>query len=244
MLKRGASDPDLNHPCFLRFHPQGDKLTALHIAANSGHLRCVQVLVHSGARIDARSDAQMTPLHCAAGMGHAAVVSELLRCGADADAAACDNAAPLHLAAANAHEGAISALLAGGAPVEAKRSEGQLTALHVAAIRGHSGAVRALLRGGADVHGGDKARTADTCLTATIARAFPYAFCGRFCVKRLAFTLSFRAQVGRTPLFYSAYHGRVEATKALLESGADIHLGDPVRKTKEKPTVQSNHPGP
>lgn len=37
------------------------------------------------------------------------------------------------------------------------------------------------------------------------------------------------SQNARTPLLHAAAHGRVEASRALLEAGADVHLGSTVR---------------
>lgn len=58
--------------------------TLLMNAAHAGHVDLVEVLLDSGAEIDARSPTDWTALMCAAGQGHREVVHTLLRAGADA----------------------------------------------------------------------------------------------------------------------------------------------------------------
>lgn len=60
--------------------------TALHRAAEYGHLELAQLLISHGAEVDRRDYSPvgpMTPLHLAAHQGHVAVVKELLHNGAD-----------------------------------------------------------------------------------------------------------------------------------------------------------------
>ncbi|GBE60264.1 apical complex lysine methyltransferase [Babesia ovata] len=60
--------------------PEG--LTALHIAADRGHLEVIQCLIKHGADIDAMDDNNDTPLLVAAAAGNRAAVTMLLRNGA------------------------------------------------------------------------------------------------------------------------------------------------------------------
>jgi Ankyrin repeats (3 copies) len=60
--------------------------TALHRAAEGGHLELVQLLISHGADVDRRDDSPVGPktaLHIAAHTGHVAIVQELLQNGAD-----------------------------------------------------------------------------------------------------------------------------------------------------------------
>ena len=52
--------------------------TALHSAAYSGHVICVQLLIEFGACVDALDQLQHTPLKCACEMGHTEVVRSLI----------------------------------------------------------------------------------------------------------------------------------------------------------------------
>jgi ankyrin repeat protein len=64
-------------------HPQHGG-TALHVAAQLGHLGAAEALVAAGATVNARSRNGATPLHWAAGGGHVSMVRWLLDAGADA----------------------------------------------------------------------------------------------------------------------------------------------------------------
>lgn len=57
--------------------------TLLHIAANSGNLPHVMLLLYYGASQAIQDDYGFTPLHCASRAGHANVVRVLLACGAN-----------------------------------------------------------------------------------------------------------------------------------------------------------------
>ena len=79
--------------------------TALHMAADKGHLEVVDLLLYYGAKVHARETAlNMTALHLAAHNGRAAVCRCLVNHGADPQALAGDSAvSPVMLAAENAH---------------------------------------------------------------------------------------------------------------------------------------------
>jgi hypothetical protein len=60
--------------------------TPLHAAAASGSVTVAQILVESGAEVDARNSYGNTPLHIACLNGHSSLCSELTYCGADINA--------------------------------------------------------------------------------------------------------------------------------------------------------------
>jgi hypothetical protein len=60
--------------------------TPLHAAAASGSVTVAQILVESGAEVDARNSYGNTPLHIACLNGHSNLCSELTYCGADINA--------------------------------------------------------------------------------------------------------------------------------------------------------------
>ena len=74
LLKRNASFQDVN----------GVNLTAIQLAAKSGHLKVVQLLFQSGAHVD-----HVTLQHAAAG-GHSNVVNFLLKVGVTDECMRCD----------------------------------------------------------------------------------------------------------------------------------------------------------
>ena len=80
---------------------QGDGLTGLHLAAQSGSLEVAKVLLAAGAKADAKTRiGAYTPLHLASQGAHLLVVRALLDAGADVKAATTNTGVtPLHLAA-------------------------------------------------------------------------------------------------------------------------------------------------
>eukprot|EP00854_Cymbomonas_tetramitiformis_P005956 gene5956-7160_t len=103
--------------------------TPLHIAAELGHVECVECLLHSGADVRADDENGVTPLHLASEKGHSDVISVLLSWGAEV----------------NAKAGCMTRRRAeAGAEVNAKEDLGQ-TALMEAARAGHVQACRELL---------------------------------------------------------------------------------------------------
>ena len=129
----------------------GDGMTGLHWAAFNGDAETADVLVASGAQLEARTRlGAHRPLHVAAKEGHGEVVALLLNAGADASPLTTTGAAPLHFAAASGDLLSVSALLDHGAPVDVQEPEWGQTPLTFAAARGRTEAVEALLAAGAD----------------------------------------------------------------------------------------------
>ena len=68
-----APDPVVVKEAMLQAKQKGTGYSALHLAALGDHLDCVKVLVHLGAKLDAKSTAgsdSMTAAHLAAQQGH------------------------------------------------------------------------------------------------------------------------------------------------------------------------------
>jgi ankyrin repeat protein len=131
---------------------QGDGMTALHWAASRGDLELTDVLIYSGANVNAGTRiGRYTPLHLASRGGHRDVVKALLRAKADPRAATTNSGVtPLHLAAAAGSVEVIQALLDAGADVKAVELSWGQTPLIFAASQGRVDAIRALLAAGAD----------------------------------------------------------------------------------------------
>jgi ankyrin repeat protein len=142
LLRSGA---DVNNP-------QGDGMTALHWAAERGDAPLAEVLIYSGANVNAGTRiGRYTPLHLAARGAHAEIVEALLRAKADPNAATSNSGVtPLHLASAGGDADIVAALLNAGADANTKeRSWGQ-TPLIFAAAEGRVEAIQTLLAHGAD----------------------------------------------------------------------------------------------
>ncbi|XP_047101632.1 ankyrin-2-like [Schistocerca piceifrons] len=105
--------------------------TALHCAAQHGHVEAARFLVGAGAAVDARDVDQRTPMHFAAENGHAAVVEVLLAASADPNATDLTGWTPLLWAAARDHADVAALLLAAGAERGTRNVDGR-TALDFA----------------------------------------------------------------------------------------------------------------
>ena len=132
---------------------QGDGMTALHWAAQTGDVAETQMLIFAGARLEATTrNGAYTPLHLAAKAGRAGTVKALAQAGANVSApTASGGATPLHFAASQGSTDAILALLDKGAAVDVKDSAFAQTPLMWAAAAGRTAAVELLAKRGASV---------------------------------------------------------------------------------------------
>jgi ankyrin repeat protein len=129
--------------------------TPLHVAADHGHLGCVQVFLSWHVPVDVRDRSNATPLHLAARARRPEVVKLLLDHGADVNAADCMGTTPIEYPSgvsdnyrANYRE-TVELLVARGADVRHVDRNGE-TALHEAVFMENAAVVEMLLRQGAD----------------------------------------------------------------------------------------------
>ena len=131
----------------------GDGMTPLHIAAQSGHLQIVELLLGAQAEVDPKTRiGSHTPLHLASGQAQDVVVNKLLEAGADVDAVtSTSSVTALHLAA-QVVGGAesVKILLANGADPNVRESSSGQTPLMFAAAKNRSESAMVLLSAGAD----------------------------------------------------------------------------------------------
>jgi cytohesin len=73
-------------------------MTPLHAAARKGLKEVVELLIHEGTDVNAKSDDGWTPLHLAAARGHKEIVEQLIAKGADVNAKTDDGKTTLDLA--------------------------------------------------------------------------------------------------------------------------------------------------
>ena len=140
----------------LSSNPRG--VTALHVAAEKGHVEVVRLLLEAGAKQDAVDSNGATALHRAAKRGHSEVVRLLLEAGADTGRTNDVTVTALHLAARGGHLEVVRLLLETGAKQDVVDSNGK-TVLHCSAESGHLEVVRLLLE---DLEAGAKQDAIDS----------------------------------------------------------------------------------
>lgn len=131
-----------------------EKLSAIHLAAENGHLGVLKVMIQHGVDLSFPASRGRTALCLAAHVNEAEAIEVLIEAGSSVEAEDINGARPLHAAAATLSLGAAVVLLRHGAQVNSRIPMYPLTALHLAAMNaGRQGAaemVDVLLRSGAD----------------------------------------------------------------------------------------------
>jgi len=131
---------------------QGDGMTALHWAAQTGRTEIAEILIYAGANLEAVTRlGDYTPMHLAGRNSHAGVLQVLLEAGGNPEAVTTSGGSTvLHFAAGSGNAEAVRALLAGGAQVNGRESSRGQTPLMFASAAGRTEAIRELLAAGAD----------------------------------------------------------------------------------------------
>lgn len=138
--------PDLNEAT-------GDGLTAVHLAAQSGHRAILEALLNAGAEVDPTTRiGSYTPLHIASSQADSAIVRLLLKAGADAKSTTTNShVTALHLAAQEVGGAeSVKLLLDHGADPNAREISAGQTPLMFAAANNQADSVQLLLQAGAD----------------------------------------------------------------------------------------------
>jgi ankyrin repeat protein len=215
LLSRGA-DPEARN--FIQLYP-------LSIAAGSGQVEAIKLLLAAGARLDAETP-YGTALTFAELGPDPSVAQFLLTRGADVNARRLDGITVLMLAARNGHTEIARELLARKANLQARDNDGA-TALIYAARSGRTETARFLLDQGSVVDAVD--HQGWTALMAAAANG--QADCVRLLLERGA-NANARDHQGWTALMIAAADGDYpEVVRVLLDRGADPRLADPRHRT-------------
>jgi len=112
-------------------------VSVLHLAANSGSAKSIQLLLEGRARMDVQDSKGMIPLHYAACKGHAEILSMLLRRGTAVNVSTYMGHIALHYAAHHGHQEAVKCLIEFRATIDHKHRD-LLSPRSTARQAGHS----------------------------------------------------------------------------------------------------------
>ncbi len=187
----------------------------LYIAAITGNLEEVRLLIADNADIDATDQYGITALHGASEFGRTSVVQLLLDNGADIDATDRSGATPLHNAVSYGFTSIVQLLIDHNANVDLKDGNGNAP-LHMAVMDGRFEIVKLLLDSDANVHAID----GYSYTPLLIAASKGYTDIALILLENGAYVGEVTS-FGQTPLHGAADNGHPEMIALLLENGAD-----------------------
>ena len=200
----------------------GEGLTPLHLAAISGNLTVLSVLVTSSPdMLDTRDKAGHTALHWAVVCGHGGCVRLLCERGAGVRLADSGGGSPLHYAAMADNTRMLETLLGAGADPAMEDAAGR-TACSWAASSGALASFVSMIR---RHPGALVTRDAQSLTPVHCAAALGHGEIITASVEAGA-ALEMEDSDGATPLFYAAKHGHVECVKILVKCGAKVNHTD------------------
>ena len=197
--------------------------TALHVAAEYGHVHLVRFLLEKGINVECEGYYGTTALHRAVTAGHESVVSLLLEEGANVQARSGDGKTALHRAADAGHKTLVRLLLQHGASIEAKSDYGK-TAFFRAAENGHLDIVRLLLNKGADINTTSNDRSSALHKAAEYGHEMLTQILLQPISSRQAIQINAKNTSGKTPLYLAVRDEHEVVVRLLLDAGADVDV--------------------
>ena len=221
--------------------PGSDGTPALHWFVRVGDAGAVRLLLDAGARATLATRLGVTPLALASANGDAATMALLLDAGAEVNAVDPAGETPLMVAIRTGEIAAVRLLLDRGATVDARDRASQQTPLMIAVRENRPAIVQLLVARGADVAARTRAGQEPRWVLPNSVPGFGH---GVGIVRGGLPPRGSRAPISGTlsPLLYAARDGRVDATRILLEAGADIEQTDANGITPLIIAITNNHP--
>ncbi|NWW46278.1 ANR52 phosphatase, partial [Pedionomus torquatus] len=193
-----------------------ERRTPLHAAAYVGDVAILELLILSGANVNAKDTVWLTPLHRAAASRNEKALHLLLKHSADVNARDKYWQTPLHVAAANRATKCVEAIVPLLSTVNVADRTGR-TALHHAVHSGHLEMVNLLLNKGASL---------STCDKKERQPIHWAAFLGHLEVLKLLVArgadVMCKDKKGYTLLHTAAASGQIEVVRHLLRLGVEI----------------------
>ena len=195
-----------------------DDDTPLHTAALSGYRNIAELLVESGANLDAQNRDQRTPLHLACYNEELDVPHFLIHRGSDVNARDTSDWTPLHNASHFGYSDLAQLLIDHGADVN-EHGPDRWTPMHLASGSGHLDIIKLLVEKGA--HLDSKSCWEETPLGCAAHGGF--LDIARFLVERGA-TMFTRDNNGWTPFHTASNCGHLHIVTFFLECGVDVNI--------------------
>jgi ankyrin repeat protein len=194
--------------------PGSFSITALELAAASGHSTIVKLLLDHGPKIPGRVGYGEDLLHMATKRGNEGIVRLLLDHKVDVEARNLKNLTALHLAASTGYQQVLRAIIESGANVNSKTNS-DWTPLHLAIAKGYKALAQLRLPESASF----KTANGETTLHKAVET-------GYIVVARLLLDygadLTAKTSEGWTAIHLAAYYGMTGIIELLLEKGANI----------------------
>lgn len=215
LLEKG-SDKKANYVRYIMKQESGSsQFSALHAAAQSGHLDVVKLILSNGAFINAKNSTHRIPLHMAASRGHPKVVKYFIQNGGALNAKDINGLTPLHCAAKSKSIECVKVLLENGADGMNLDHFGQ-TFLHNAA-KGSPDVLEYIINLGIfDIN--IKSNRGNT----PFHLAVQHSIATTEILLRFGADVSNRNNNGETPLHLAISHGYENIIKRILSRGVDM----------------------
>ncbi|KAK3098345.1 hypothetical protein FSP39_018639 [Pinctada imbricata] len=199
--------------------------TALHLAAEAGHLEAVMRLIDMRCDANKRDKAGETAMHLAAKSGRSEIIKKLLILGVVVDDRDGEGQTALHLAGREGHLTTVQVLLDFNAGANSETIK-EMCPLHFAVAQGHEDIVMELIKNGANLdsqnfQGNTPLHMASLANLKNIAKLLIDAKC--------QIDVSNHRQ--QTPLHVAVEAGHDDMVEILLGAGADLLLREKLGKT-------------
>lgn len=204
--------------------PHVDGVTAVHVAAQGGHLDCVNILIEAGADVTVRDDEDRTPLLLAVKGNYADVAIALVKAGADPNTPYVDDDGVSHnllfdsLVVENSEFAAL--LIESGADIYTE-DEHKVTTLLQASHRGMTPIVKALIEKNSKPEWVDAA--SDENITPLIAASSE----GHLEIVKMLVNakanVNLKDKDQTSALMAAAARGHTDIVEVLLEAGANVN---------------------